>query len=81
MNLECINCDSLFLFECQSTCYQIAVKLPQKWYQYLRPRLEKENSRSITITLTKIGLCNKFPITSYSDNADFPEARREPYSS
>ena len=38
---KCINCDNLLLIECQSTCYEKAEKLPQKWHQYLSFRSEK----------------------------------------
>ena len=41
MNLKYINCVILLLFEFQGTCHQKAVKVPQKWHQYLRLRLEK----------------------------------------
>ena len=42
MNLKNINCVILLLlFEFQGTCHQKAVKVTQKWQQYLRLRLEK----------------------------------------
>ena len=49
VNQKCINCINELLFECQSTCYEKAVKVPQKWHQYLRLSLEKKMVRTNTL--------------------------------
>ena len=67
MNQKCIICANLLLFECQSTCKEKAVKVPQKWHQYLRLRLEKR--RSVLIhSLCKCNnlICNKLKVTKLS---------------
>ena len=44
--------------ECHSTCYQKAVQVSQKWEQYLRLRVEKNNSRTSTLLSLKFASLN-----------------------
>ena len=53
MNEKCINCVNLWLFECQSTCYEKAVKASQTWHQYLRLRLKKKRRLVLIHSLRK----------------------------
>ena len=43
-NEKCINCANLLLFECQSTCYQKAVKVPLK----VRPNLRLSSEKNLS---------------------------------
>ena len=43
--LYLIMISNLLVFGFRSTCYEKAVKVTEKWHQYLRFRLEKKNVR------------------------------------
>ena len=49
MNENCFDYGNFLLIDCQSTCYQKAVKRPQKGRQYLRIKLLGKKSSTITV--------------------------------